>query len=179
MALFGSARDASLIRSVNRELINRYIDMEVGFYKLNLEATKTNIYDESDNKVYYSLLKMNALILKDSKTRNADEFGIDYDRSGTFAFLRDDLTKHNIIIEVGDIIEFDGEYFEIDNTSSSEYWAGKNPSRDLGFTLNERGEFGYNVSVIAEGHVTRKTRLNIQEVRTGINKPNNNIPRNL
>ena len=29
MALFGSARDMSLFRSLNRELINRYIDTEV------------------------------------------------------------------------------------------------------------------------------------------------------
>ena len=31
MALFGSGRDASLIRSINRELINRYIDTEIEF----------------------------------------------------------------------------------------------------------------------------------------------------
>ena len=59
MALFGSGRDANLIRSVNRELINKYIDTEVGFYKLNIEATKTNLYDESDDKVYYSVMKIN------------------------------------------------------------------------------------------------------------------------
>ena len=156
MALFGSGRDASLIRSVNRELINRYIDTEVGFYKLNLEHTNTNIYDESDDKVYYALLT----------------------RTGTFAFLRDDLKDRNIIVESGDIIEYDGEYFEIDNVSSSEYFAGKNPSRDLGHTLGERGEFGYSVSIIAEAHVTRRNRLNIQEVRSGINRTNN-IPRDL
>lgn len=178
MALFGSARDASLIRSVNREVINRYVDTEVGFYKLNLEATKTNIYDESDNKIYYGVLKMNALIARESRTRALDEYGADYSRPVTFGFLRDDLKDKNIIIEVGDIIEFDGEYHEIDNVSSSEYWSGKNPSRDLGFTLGDRDEFGYNVSIICETHVTRRTSLNIQEVRSGINKPNN-IPRNL
>ena len=32
MALFGSARDASLVRSVNRELINNFIDTEVALY---------------------------------------------------------------------------------------------------------------------------------------------------
>ena len=43
MALFGSARDASLLRSVNRELINRYIDTEVGLYKLDLQSTPSNL----------------------------------------------------------------------------------------------------------------------------------------
>ena len=39
MALFGSARDASLVRSINRELINEFIDTEIGFYKLSLNDT--------------------------------------------------------------------------------------------------------------------------------------------
>ena len=37
MALFGSARDASLVRSINRELINDFIDTEIAFYKLSLD----------------------------------------------------------------------------------------------------------------------------------------------
>lgn len=178
MAMFGSARDASLLRSLNRELINRYIDMEIGYYKLNLEATNSNIYDESDNKVYYDLLRINAIILKDTKTTNADEYGIDYIRNGTFAFLRDDLVPRNIVMEVGDIIEYDGEYFEIDNTSSTQYFRGTNPEYDLGYDLGLRGEFGWPVSVVVDAHVTRKNRLNIQSFRSGINK-SNNIPRNL
>lgn len=81
-------------------------------------------------------------------------------------------------MEVGDILEYNGEFHEIDNVSSSEFFAGKNPSRDLGFTLGERGEFGYNLSVICEAHVTRKSSLNIQQLRSGINK-SNHIPKNL
>ena len=178
MALFGSARDANLIRSVNRELINKYIDTEVGFYKLNLESTKTNLYDESDNKVYYGVMKINSIILRETRTQQADDFGIDNTRPVTFGFVRDDLKDKNIIIETGDVIEYNGEYHEVDSVSASEFFAGKNPSRDIGFNLGERDEFGYSVSVICETHVTRRNRLNIEEVRSGINKPNN-IPRNL
>jgi hypothetical protein len=178
MALFGSARDASLIRSVNRELINKYIDTEVGFYKLDLEASKRNIYDESDNKVYYAAMKINSLILRDTKSSLLDDYGGDVSRTVTFGFLRDDLKDINIIMEVGDIIQYNGEYHEIDNVSSSEFFGGKNPSLDLGFTLGERGEFGYNLSIVCETHVTRKSSLNIQELRSGINR-SNHIPKNL
>jgi len=178
MALFGSARDASLLRSLNRELINRYIDMEIGYYKLNLGATKTNIYDESDDKVYNNILRINSIILKDTKTTQSDDYGIDYVRNGTFAFLRDDLVPRDIVMEVGDIIEYDGEFFEIDNTSTSQYFRGTNPENDLGFDMGLRGEFGWPVSVVVDAHVTRKNRLNISAVRSGINRTNN-IPRNL
>ena len=178
MALFGSARDASLVRSVNKELINNYVDTEVGFYKLNLEATRANLYGESDNKVYYAQMKMNCLILKDAKSVTGDEYGLEYSRPGTFAFLRDTLKDNNIHVETGDIIDYDGEYYEIDSVSATQYFAGKNPSRDLGYTLGLREEFGYSVSIICEAHVTRRNRLNIQEVRSGTNRPND-IPRNL
>ena len=53
MALFGSARDASLIRSINQELINDFIDTEIAFYKLSLPDSQANMYDESDSKVYF------------------------------------------------------------------------------------------------------------------------------
>jgi len=169
MALFGSARDASLIRSVNKELVDRYVDTEVSFYKLSLEDTAVNLYGESDNKVYYSRMRMNCLILKDDKSPNADEYGLDYTRTATFSFLRDSLAERNIIVEEGDIVQYDNEYFEIDSVSSTQYWSGRNPGTDIGYTTGDRGEFGYSVSIICQAHVTRRNRLNIEEVRSGIN----------
>ena len=76
------------------------------------------------------------------------------------------------------IIEYDNEFWELDIIHASQYWKGTNPSGDLGHVLGDRGEFGYSVAVRVVAHVTRRNRLNIQEVRTGINKPNS-IPRNL
>tara|TARA_A100001201_G_C4071275_1_gene195908 strand:+ start:160 stop:696 length:537 start_codon:yes stop_codon:yes gene_type:complete len=178
MALFGSARDASLIRHINRELINDFIDMEIIFYKLSLEETQSNMYDESDKKVYYHPIRINALILKEDKSYIGDDSGYDQSRTGEFSFLRDDLVDKNIIIEEGDVIEYDNEFYELDEVGSSQYFTGRNPSTDVGFVEGDRGEFGLSIRVTARGHVTRRNRLNIQEVRSGINKPNS-IPRNL
>lgn len=178
MALFGSARDASLIRSINRELINEIIDTEIAFYKLSLGDSATNIYDESDSKVYYMPVRLNTIIQKDEKTVSADDFGIDSTRTGIFAFLRDDLVDINVHIEGGDIIEYDNEFYEIDSVHGSQYWGGRNPGTDIGYTLGDRDEFGLSVSIRAEGHLTRRNGLNIKEVRSGINKPNSTL-RNL
>jgi hypothetical protein len=175
MALFGSSRDASLIKSINRELINRYIDTEVSFYKLSLNDTKANMYDESDSKTYYAPMRINCLILKEDKTYTGDD-AYDSTRLGEFAFLRSDVKDKNIVIEEGDILEYDNEFYEIDGVGSSQYWTGRNPETDLG--KSDRGEFGLSVAIKVTAHVTRRNRLNIQEVRTGINRPNN-IPRNL
>jgi len=178
MALFGSARDASLVRSINRELINDFIDTEIAFYKLSLGDSATNIYDESDSKVYYSPIRINSLIQKDDLTVSSDDFGIDSTRTSIFSFLRDDLVEVNIHIEGGDIVEYDNEFYEIDSVHGSQYWRGTNPSTDLGFTLGDREEFGLSVSIKAEGHLTRRNGLNIREVRSGINKVNTK-PKNL
>ena len=98
MALFGSARDASLVRKLNRELINELIDMEVGFYKLIESDTAANLYDESENKVYYDRIAVNCIIQKDERTFIADDSGYDSARTATFAFFRDDLVDNNIVI---------------------------------------------------------------------------------
>jgi len=178
MALFGSARDASLVRSINRELINDFIDTEVGFFKLSLEDTKANMYDEADSKVYYKPLRLNCIIEKSEKSYVGDDSGYDSTREGFFNFLRDDLKDDNIIIEEGDIIEYDNEFYEIDGVGASQYFTGRNPSTDIGFIEGDRDEFGLSVGVRVTAHVTRRNRLNIQEVRSGINK-GSIIPRNL
>ena len=87
MALFGSARDASLIRSINRELINNFVDTEIAWYKLSLQDTQANMYDEADNKIYYSPMRLNCLITKEEKAVLSDDYGYDSTRLGIFAFL--------------------------------------------------------------------------------------------
>ena len=179
MALFGSDRDMSLFRRVNRELINRIIDTEVLLYKLNLEQTDTNLYGEADRKTYYHPPRVHCLVARDGRTSAGDDYGIDTQRTATFAFFRPDLVDKNVIIQVGDILHWDGEYYELDNqTNAQDYVAGKEETTDLGVTLGERGIFGMDVSIIFEGHATRMNAINIEPVRTGINKINYK-PRNL
>jgi hypothetical protein len=179
MALYGGQRDVSLIRRLNRELVNRYIDIEVALYKLNLQSTRTNIYNESTSKRYYNPIRLHSLITRDARSGTGDDYGIDTTRTATFAFFKPDLIDKNVVVEVGDIIEFDNTYYEVDNISvAQEYFAGKDESTDKGFTLGERGSFGFEISVIAECHVTKLSSIQTEPIRSGINRPNN-VPRNI
>ena len=180
MALFGSGRDASLIRHMNRELVVEIIDTEIEFYKLVLEATKENLYGESDKKTYYNPIKIPCLVQKDEKTMISDDYGIDSTRTGIFAFNKDYLKDRTIIIEEGDILLWDNEYYEIDKTSGSQYWRGTNPTTDLGRISQDREEFGFSVSIVVEAHVTRRNRLNLVETNFGGNpKDEYQLPKNL
>tara|TARA_R110000824_G_scaffold139980_2_gene305439 strand:+ start:599 stop:1138 length:540 start_codon:yes stop_codon:yes gene_type:complete len=179
MALFGSARDASLIRHVHNELIVKFVDIEVELFKLELEGTRENLYGESNQKKYYNPIKIPCLVQKDEKSVIGDDYGIDSTRTGIFGFSRDYLKDRTIIIEMGDILNYDNEYYEVDVVHSSNYWSGRNPATDLGFTLGERDEFGYNVEVRVEAHVTQRNKLNLVEVRHGGANQEYQLPKNL
>ena len=111
MALFGSARDASLIRHINNELIVNYIDVEIEFYKLVLAETRENLYGESDSKTYYNPMKIPCLVLKEEKTIIADDYGLDATRTGIFAFSRDYLKDRKTYI-YGMMKEFNWQVIE-------------------------------------------------------------------
>ena len=46
MALFGSSRDVSFVRKMNRELMGNIISQQCAFYKYRLVETKVNLYGE-------------------------------------------------------------------------------------------------------------------------------------
>ena len=179
MALFGSARDASLIRHIHGELIVNFVDTEIELYKLVLENTRENLYGESDQKQYYNPIKVPCLIQKDEKAMIGDDYGIDSTRTGIFAFSRDYLKDRNIIFEIGDILNYDNEFYEADAVHSSNYWTGRNPSTDMGHISGERDEFGYSVEVRVEAHVTQRNKLNLIEVRSGGTNQEYQLPKNL
>jgi hypothetical protein len=77
MALFGGQRDISLFRSVNKELIHRIIDTEVLIYKLNLVSTNTNLYDETDDKVYDAPILIPCLATVDDEQWTSEDYGSD------------------------------------------------------------------------------------------------------
>ena len=139
MALYGSGRDASFLRGINRELINRIIDTEVAIYQLSLEDTSANIYDETQNKFYYNPVRKRALIDKGSKTQDAGDSGIDINRETTFGFIKQDLKDIDLVLKIGDIILWDGDYYQIDLVSSSKQWGNRSDSELIGFVEKEIG----------------------------------------
>ncbi len=105
MALFGSARDISLFRNLNRELIWDLITQQCVFYQFKTAETKVNIYGEASGAKFYAApVLLNVLIERGDASQPVDDFGVSYDRPMTFRFLRDDLVDSNVLPEPGDII---------------------------------------------------------------------------
>jgi hypothetical protein len=164
MALFGGKRDARFLASINRELLNAIVDTEIEFYKLIVDASNSNMYGESDSKSYYDSILIPCLVTKEGKTANMDDYGHSYTRTAQFAISRDVLERAAFYPEVGDIIFWDNEYYEVDNTDANQYFVGKNPD-----TWPNGSEHGYSVSVLCDTHATRQTPQGIKNIRHGGN----------
>ena len=137
--MYGSNRDISLFRHLNRELINNIIETKVGYYKIILDRTPSNIYGESTKKSFYDPVLINCLIERGDTTSTVDDFGPDISRTIKCRFLRDDLAgidlcteqspdglgfAHGVVPEIGDIILWQGQYFEVDNVNDNQLIVG-------------------------------------------------------
>ena len=194
MALYGGARDISMFRRVNRELMGSIISQEVIFYKYNITTTKTNMYGESvEGRNFADPVMLFALIELGSPESPTSDFGVDFTWPITFRFLRDDLLNKlneanqgqpfntyqqpniqygaNLQPAVGDIIQYQNGYWEVDNTYDTQYFVGKNPDYPYydaagNNPLNDGLEnFGYSVEVRCDCHYVPSDRLNIIKSR--------------
>ena len=167
MELFGGERDISLFRRINRELINEFIDTQVDIVKHAIKDIKENLYGEALGKQYFKNVRVGCLIEQGSTELDDTEFGVDINKDVTFKFLRDDIKEvANLKLEMGDLIYWDSAYWEIDKVSSgNQYYAGKNPS------TNYHGDsHGWNLAIICETHMTRRSKLSIEQTNKGYDR---------
>ena len=163
MPRFVTERDFLFFQQINREIVVDVIDVEVILYKIIQDIANVNIYGESVSKARYRGISLNALI-KYPKTQPASE-GVGYDAAQPgveFRFVRKLLQDVDVYPEVGDIIFWDNEYYELDNVDANQYFVGKNPE-----TWPNGSEHGYSVSVLCDAHATRQAPQNIVNMRRG------------
>lgn len=168
MALFGSDRDVSVIRHINRELMGDIISQQCVYYKYDLGKTEVNIYGDSDKGRYFKEpVIFFVLIEKNDQEYFINEGNVDFDRKVNFAFLRDDLVDAKVFPEVGDIIMYNESYYEVDETINNQLFVGKDPQYPNHPNPTNPGLqfFGTNLSIIVKTHYTSADKLNISPTR--------------
>tara|TARA_B100001287_G_scaffold242650_1_gene218221 strand:+ start:227 stop:736 length:510 start_codon:yes stop_codon:yes gene_type:complete len=168
MALFGTQRDVSLIRNINRELMGDIITQQCAVYKLNLEETRVNIYGESSGAKYYQdPVLLNVLLERGDQTYNSSDMGVDYTREVEFRFFRQDLVDASVVMEPGDIIMYYESYFEVDSIIDNQLFVGKDPRYPYNQNPLNPGleDFGANLSIICKTHYTPADRVQITRER--------------
>ena len=164
MALFGKSRDINLFHTINSELLKDIIQTEVAYYKFALEQTISNVYGEAPGKNYYEPIKIACLIERQDQSWASDDFGSDVNQSIDFRFLKDELITINLIPEVGDLLLFRNNFYEIDSKIENQLIMG----RDKDYAIStETIEFGESFSISVGTHISRIDKLNLIPLREG------------
>jgi hypothetical protein len=161
MALFGGSRDISLFRHINKELINNIIQQSVGYYKINLDKTSSNLYGESLTKTYNNPVLVNCLIERSAQSWTETEFGTDVTREINVRFLRDILVDIQLVPEVGDVMLWQENYYELSGIVENQFVVGKDPS----YAYDDTNDFGSSISIIVTAQYIRPEKLGLKQER--------------
>lgn len=160
--IFGSTNDFDLLTRIGRELVRDIVEQEILYYKFSLEETDVNIYGEGMEKVYWTPVKLNCLITRGDQVITDDDFGPDLTREVSFAFLREDLVDTSVVPEVGDVLMWHEDYYEVGTVRENQLFFG----RDKSYNLTSYGSrYGSSVSIVVDCHLTRGDKVGIARQR--------------
>ena len=147
---FVPKKEIDLVNSMNEELIDEIVGQSVDIYKVSIDNTEDNIYGESTTKYYDVGFRVNCLISFEAPEVTQDEFGADVNANIVLAFQRQNLASGslNFYPEIGDIVDWNEYYWEINGTTEPQLLAGHE---------------GYNHSIMASAHRARMSSLQIEE----------------
>ena len=147
---FVPQKEFDLINSMNEELIDEILGQSVDIYKVSVENTKENLYGESTTKYYDVGFRVNCLILYNEPEITQDEFGADLNANIEMYFQRENLASGslNFYPEIGDIVDWNDYYWEINGTTEPKLFAG-------------HPNFKHNI--VATAHRSRLSSLQIEE----------------
>ena len=148
MSLFITQRGFDFLNHINDSLINDVIQNSVVLYKIALGNTKPNLYGEAPDKDYASGTQLYAIIETTDQEINQEGFGSDVGWEVKFGFHRDTLEGYSVYPEMGDIIEWNDAYFEVDHVIENNIMGGV---------------VEFKIGFLCETHMTRRSRLQIEE----------------
>ena len=164
MALFGGSRDINLFHTINSELLKDIIQTEVAYYKFALEQTTANVYGEAVGKNYFEPLKIACLINRTDQDWSSDDFGSDVNQVIDFRFLKDELRDINLVPEIGDLLLFRNNFYEVDTRIENQLVLGRDPDYAIS---TETTDFGDSFSITINTHISRVDKLNLIPLRGG------------
>ena len=145
---FVPQKEIDLFDSMNEELIDEVIGQTVDIYKISVDDTESNLYGESSTKYYNDGFRVNCLINYIEPTVEQDEFGADLNTSIEMYFHRTTLKEAGFYPEIGDIVDWNGIYFEMNAVTEPQLIAG-NPD--------------FKHEIRATAHKSRLSSLQIEE----------------
>ena len=152
------AKDLATIEKFNRELLGEpnisddgIIDQFVILYRVSVYETETNMYGEaSEGKVYKQGVKLPCIVDASDFAFNYDDFGPDNRQTVSFAFQRAYLVEVDLKPEIGDIMQWNDGYFEVDKFNENQLIGGN---------------FDNSHSIVVSANLVRRPTVNLEEYR--------------
>jgi hypothetical protein len=150
--------DNTFMQQLAQAAIN-FARMTVGYYKVNLEQTKRNIYGESLEKWYWQPIIVKCRIDRDPQTAPAPEYGVEREQTLKVTATKQTFEEIKLYPEIGDIIlDRDTErYYEVHNINITyiPIVSNQNPTAYIDCPQNTL------ITFELECHHTRVSRLNL------------------
>ena len=152
-------RDRDFLERINKELIcdlkssnDGIINQKIVIYKISTYDTSTNMYGEAvGGKNFKQGVQLACIVEAQDFDYNTDEFGPDAQQDSQFHILRQTLLDLNLIPEIGDIVEWNYGFFEVNGILENQLIGGMQEN---------------NWSVTLNTHLSRQSFSNMSRIRS-------------
>jgi hypothetical protein len=109
---------------VNEELIDEVLGQYVDIYKVSVDDTQVNLYGESSTKYFKAGFRVNCLISFTEPAFDQADYGPDFSANLEMYFHRTTLKEANFYPEMGDIVEWNDIYWEMNSVTEPQLIGG-------------------------------------------------------
>tara|TARA_B100000902_G_C26725041_1_gene628546 strand:- start:5 stop:490 length:486 start_codon:yes stop_codon:yes gene_type:complete len=152
-------RDRNFLERINKELVgdlkgakDGIINQKIVIYKTSTYDTSTNMYGEAvGGKNFKQGVQLACIVEAQDFDYNTDEFGPDAQQDAQFHILRESLLELSLTPEIGDIVEWNYGFFEVNGILENQLIGGMQEN---------------NWSVTLNSHLSRQSFSNMSRIRS-------------
>jgi hypothetical protein len=183
MPKFFNAKDLDFIKTISEEIVDYVVEQAVTLFKVSVGETKTNLYGESLGKVWRAPSTLMCIVDREPINIVYEGFGADKQGTVEFRFNIQRIRETSYAVpkvrdingtlipteaiqnvevgypEIGDVILYDGIYYELDNVREPQ-WIGGSP--EIYDKESNKFEDASN-QLIATGIMARRSQIQIDE----------------
>jgi len=131
-------KEVNLFDVLNEELIDDILGQYVDIYKISVDDTEANIYGESSTKYFEQGFRVNCLISFEEPTIEQNDFGPDLNANLEMYFHRTTLSEAGFYPEIGDIVEWNDIYWEMNAVTEPQLIGGHQAFKHMIKTVANR-----------------------------------------
>lgn len=112
-------KQLALFRSVSQQLLQHWMNVQILYFKMNIQDTKVNIYGQTIGpKQFYKGMRIPGIIQHNPTQFQFMEAFVT--NTTNFKFLKSTLQKFNLFPQMGDYIVWDDSTWQIGNVTSQQ-----------------------------------------------------------